>query len=170
MENLAQAIVDKKFKVGEYIQEIEQTADAAMYLVREGSVSIHTSDDNSVKTIEAGGYFGDDQLLLDAKEMADSQGCVTSRITARCEKDTVVGVLTLQECRLLFDTTCFKVEEETNDKKVEDTDLYDLNRSSTAILKRRSTIRESFKSNKISMDDLDRNDLLGEGKSVSRVQ
>lgn len=162
LENLAQAIVDKKFSAGKYIQEMDQNTDAAMYLVREGSVSIHTND-GSVKTIEAGGYFGDEQLLLDAKGIADSQGCVTSDFTAQCgDKDTVCGVLTLQECRLLFDTTCFKVEEEETDDQKQGGEEYDF-RGST-IMKRRSTIRESFKSNKISMDDLGRNELLGEGE------
>jgi serine/threonine protein kinase len=148
MEKLADAVVDVEFESGNNIQEKGKHSEAALYLIREGTVSIMGTD------IYAGGYFGDEQLLADAKGTADRAGYIVPDLTVKCATNVVCGVLSLKECRLLFDTTKIDI----GDKKEED-----YNFRSSNILKRRSTIRESFKTNSITMKDLKRQDMLGEG-------
>eukprot|EP00980_Cylindrotheca_fusiformis_P026268 scaffold15643_cov104-Cylindrotheca_fusiformis.AAC.4 len=150
LDKLADAIVDQEYDEGDIIQEKGKHAEAALYLVREGTVNIMGTD------IFAGGYFGDEQLLSDANGMSDRSGYIMPDKTVTCATDVVCGMLTLKECRLLFDTKSLVVEAEKKE------DQYDFRSSN--LMKRRSTIRESFKSNSVTMKDLKREDLLGEGE------
>lgn len=149
MAKLSDAIADREFDEGDTIQEKGKHSEAALYLIREGTVNIMGTD------IFAGGYFGDEQLLADAKNTADRGGYIIPEQTVTCSTNVVCGMLSLAECRLLFDTKKLNV----GSKKEEDYDF-----RSSNILKRRSTIREAFKSNNVTMKDLKREDLLGEGE------
>jgi CRP-like cAMP-binding protein len=63
---LANLIVDRKFKAGIKIFPEGQGREAALYFVREGKVSITNEEGTRKEVIEAGGYFGSEQLLADA--------------------------------------------------------------------------------------------------------
>lgn len=151
LDRLAGAMVDKKFRAMEYIQRKGRDTEAALYLVREGTVSIDGND------INAGGYFGDDQLLADTSGASDASGLITADYTVRSETDSVCAVLTLKECRLFFDTA---IAMEAPTKKIDD--AYDFKHS--IIMKRRSTIKNLFQEQNLMMDDLEKDKLLGEGQ------
>ncbi|CAJ1962601.1 unnamed protein product [Cylindrotheca closterium] len=172
MDQLAFAIVDRNFKAGQNIMEEGKSTTAALYLVREGSVSIRDGD-KVEKTIEAGGYFADEHLMGDALRVANTMGNMSSQLTVVCEEKCTCGVLTLKQCRLFVDTSrAFPVvgkkkkassdgAQSKSGKNDEASGEFD-NRSS-AILKRRSTIKETF-NNSVSMEELEKNELLGEGQ------
>ncbi|CAJ1931536.1 unnamed protein product [Cylindrotheca closterium] len=147
LDKLVDVIIDREFEAGENIQEKGKETEAALYLIHEGTVNIMSTD------IGAGGYFGDEQLLADAQGQSNSEGFITAEETVTCSTDVVCGVLTLKECRLLMDTKTI-----TTDFKKDDYEF-----RSSAILKRRSTMKETFQSKKISMEELDREKMLGEG-------
>ncbi|CAJ1931658.1 unnamed protein product [Cylindrotheca closterium] len=98
LNSLAEAIVPRFFEADSIIQEIDEICDAALYIVREGSCIVDT------KTVKAGEFFGEDQLLADINKSADPKGKIIAKFTAMCSEDVRFGVLTLTECRLLFDT------------------------------------------------------------------
>ncbi|KAL3934727.1 MAG: hypothetical protein SGBAC_009616 [Bacillariaceae sp.] len=147
LDKLVDVIIDREFETGQNIQEKGKDTKAALYLIHEGTVTIMGTE------IGPGGYFGDEQLLADAQGTSDTQGFITAEETVTCSTDVICGVLTLKECRLLLDTKTI-----TTDFKKDDYEF-----RSSAILKRRSTMKESFESKNISMEELDREDLLGEG-------
>ena len=103
MDSLAEAIVDKSFSAKEMIQEKDESSSAALYIVREGSIVVSKDDGESFMT--EGDIFGDDQLLADANGKADTLGKITLGYSIMSLTDSICGVLTLRECRLLFDTT-----------------------------------------------------------------
>eukprot|EP00526_Cylindrotheca_closterium_P001874 CAMPEP_0113630432 /NCGR_PEP_ID=MMETSP0017_2-20120614/15810_1 /TAXON_ID=2856 /ORGANISM="Cylindrotheca closterium" /LENGTH=1129 /DNA_ID=CAMNT_0000540893 /DNA_START=45 /DNA_END=3434 /DNA_ORIENTATION=+ /assembly_acc=CAM_ASM_000147 len=176
MDKLSFAIVDRHFVAGQKIMEAEKDTIAALYLVREGSVSIRNG--NTVeKTIEAGGYFADEHLVGDALHIADTMGNMPSQLTVVCEEKCTCGVLTLKQCRLFVDTSkAFSIANVSSKKNRASSEGgqrkgrnnndvsgdFDNNRSS-AILQRRSTIKETF-NNSVSMEQLERDELLGEGQ------
>lgn len=147
MDKLVDVIVDREFEKGQNVQEKGKETEAALYLIHEGTVTIMGSE------IGAGGYFGDEQLLADAQGLSNDKGLITAEETVTCSTDVVCGVLTLKECRLLMDTKTIA----TNFKK----DDYEFR--SSDILKRRSTMKQTFQEKKISMEELDREKMLGEG-------
>jgi len=155
MESLASAVVEKTFKAKDVIQESKTECEAAVYLVREGSVSIQEDGQSIRRLVQAGGYFGDENLLADADGCADKSGLMTSACTIICEDDVVCGVLTLKQCRLIFDTV--KAFDHPDESK-----MYDFRGS--ALIKRRSTIKEVMADNPIDMNDLEKDKLLGEGQ------
>lgn len=175
IDKLAFAISDRNFTAGKTIMEEDKDTMAALYLVREGSVSIRDGN-TTVKTIGAGGYFAEEHLLGDALHQANASGHVKSRLTVVCEEKCTCGVLTLKDCRLLLDTsTAFSVVSASGNKIKKpgseggqtnggsaNADVDDFR--SSAIMQRRSTIKETFNSNSIKMDGLARESLLGEGQ------
>jgi hypothetical protein len=147
--SLAAAIKDEEFKKGDTIQEENKDTEAALYLIREGIVSCDCNN------TYAGGYFGEEQLLSDAQDIADKEGCIRAVKTVVCETDVVCGVLRLRDCRVLFDTRTLNIGEANTEKYIF---------GNSVVLKRRSTIKESFKTNSLSVSDLHRDELLGEGQ------
>lgn len=180
LNSLTEAIVSKFFEKGSVIQEHDEIADAALYIVREGAVTIGGN-----RVIEAGESFGADQLAADVKKLADPKGKVMAKFTAVANEDTRVGVLTLAECRLIMDTSNdFKVAGDALGGRVK--------KDHRAIMKRRSigmsmgpmgghsnnmgdelsqdfaneraAIREFYKGFKTPIEELPREKLLGEGQ------
>lgn len=179
LDQLSFAIVDRNFSAGKTIMEEDKQTTAALYLVREGSVSIR-DENKTVKKIEAGGYFAEEHLLGDSLRQADASGNMKSHLTVVCEETCTCGVLTLKQCRLFVDTTnAFSVTSMSSPKKKTNSEGGqnnvkqsngggatdgDFDFRSSAIMKRRSTIKETFNSNSVSMDALERDELLGEGQ------
>ena len=104
--SLAELIEDKEFKAGSTIVTEDETADAVLYLVREGQVELSSSDSRDIynKTVESGGYFGDDTLTRDVAKGDKGKAVVESKYTAKVVTDCVLGCLTLRECRTVIDT------------------------------------------------------------------
>jgi hypothetical protein len=79
---------------------------AALYLVRSGSVEFSRKDGRGQRVVEAGGYFGEDTLTADLNGNLDQVPNVPSKFTiTTMDHETVLGVLTLEECRMVIDTT-----------------------------------------------------------------
>eukprot|EP00980_Cylindrotheca_fusiformis_P017208 scaffold5297_cov104-Cylindrotheca_fusiformis.AAC.1 len=172
LKTLADVIVDEEYKAKEKIQEKGKLTVAALYLVREGSVTVSTKDFKQV--IKAGQYFGADQLLADSRGEADRLGQMVSHYTAICDKDTVCGVLTLMECRLCMDTsTAFKPK--TGEIPYDPREFLTIRRSehrrvasfddlSMDFMNERKRIRDFYKSLNTPIDLLPRDKILGEGQ------
>jgi protein kinase A len=108
---------------------------AALYLVREGKVTITDKEGNHKEVIEVGGYFGDDQLLADASgdlKHANGSMNVVVKYTATVTEDCTCGVLTLQECTKIIDTKDIGVGKmaRTDSMKIEKIALESLKRHS----------------------------------------
>lgn len=108
---LSALVTDRTWTAGSYLCEANVTADAALYLVRKGSVVVTTSE-NISKTVGPGGYFGEDQLLVDVGLTATDTYILGAAVTvappytviACGDSDVTCGVLTVAACRTVFDT------------------------------------------------------------------
>lgn len=173
IDQLAFAIFDRQFAARETIMEEDKDTMAALYLVREGSVSVRDGN-NTVRKIEAGGYFAEEHLLADALNKANTAGNMKSQLTVVCDEKCTCGVLTVKQCRLFVDTrNAFSIVSMSSKKKTTSDEGNGGNANnksdeselrSSALMKRRSTIKETFNSNSVSMEDLARDELLGEGQ------
>jgi CRP-like cAMP-binding protein len=87
------------FKVG-------QKVEAAMYFVREGSVRLESNKGRDVDVVEAGGYFGEKNMLLDQNKAEQKHHEKRSLIKAiAASHSTKIDVLYLEECRRVINTT-----------------------------------------------------------------
>lgn len=107
LDFLVGTIVNTNYKAGTKITIEGKSTEAALYLVRRGKIQV-TNDawiGRRNDTIVGGGFFGDDQLMVDA-ESGDSNGPSTTvtKYTALVVEDCVCGVLTLASCRMAFNT------------------------------------------------------------------
>jgi hypothetical protein len=108
LKALARLVKDKTFKAGEVLIKEGQPTEAMLYLVRPPATLVLTTADGArVENIDGGGFFGDDQLKLDAK-MGKNDHNAPSRLKARYTVIAVdggtCGVIRLADCRLVFDT------------------------------------------------------------------
>lgn len=172
LDSLAEAIVEQTYEANETIQTAGEKTDAALYLVREGSITVSTDDFKQV--IKAGSYFGADQLLADSRGQADNTGQMVSNYTATCDEATVCGVLTLKECRLFMDPGV-DFQEKTADlsydpreflkgKNSSERRLLSVEDISMDFMDERRAIREFYKSLNTPIDLLPRDAVLGEGQ------
>jgi CRP-like cAMP-binding protein len=185
LEELANLVVDKNYKPGDVILDKTKQTDAALYLVRQGTVQLSGSRDDVIKP---GAYFGDDLLLLDTKQKSSPGKRAPTKtvpvVTAIAADKCLCGVLSLSDCRTIFDTTKLKgkhslrttIEEleihEEDLKVVEvDEEATTLQRPSmtrettTRWLKKTSKdgLRKAIRDN-VSFDDLEKHTVLGEGQ------
>ena len=144
-------MTDKTLAKADVIFEEGEETEAALYLVREGSVTITTNDLKRSEYIMAGGYFGQEHMVADASgDGLDAVGTLSSNFTATVDSDEcVLGVLKLADCRAVFDTT----------KRVGDS----IFEQCQNFLDKRVTVRETIK-NKLPLDALNRERILGEGQ------
>ena len=127
---LADLVTEKKFKADQVIIKEGATVEAALYLVRSGEIKVSSSDRQYNETIKSGAYCGQDQLAADVGKKKLTLGdpsTTTAKYTMKCVGDVTCGVLTLADCRTVFDTTHFgkgKAKEEFPiDKDVQLKDL-----------------------------------------------
>ena len=108
LKALARLVREKKFKAGEVVIEEGEPTEAALYLVRSpGKLILTNKEGTRTENIEGGGFFGDDQLKLDAKQGKNDPSAPTrlkGRYTVKAVEDVSCGVLRLADCRLVFDT------------------------------------------------------------------
>lgn len=177
-EDLADYIVDKEFKAGEEIFSSEKETDAAIFILRQGSVKL--SGVGIEKTIKPGEYFGESLLLLDTRQK--STGTVlTPRYSALSLGHCICGVLELSSCRLVFDTATIPDIDGENMYYLDQMDLNDtddeeenLFGSAPSALTRETTkqwlkntssdlLRSAVKTN-MKLGDLEKHSVLGEGQ------
>ena len=143
MRSLASLIKDRTFKAGETICQEGVNVEAALYLVRDGKITVTNKAGSRSETVVRGGYFGDDQLLADRlgekEQIADSTlyGAV---YTATVTEDCTCGILTLAEFRKIIDT--HTMGEGGKERQIQ---------------------HDSFRGQKITMRKLKRHTLLGAG-------
>ncbi|CAJ1942794.1 unnamed protein product [Cylindrotheca closterium] len=101
-EDLADYVVDKEFKADEVIFCDEEDTEAAMYIIRRGSVKLTGEGIHDI--VKSGGYFGESLLLLDNRQGSMPKGKLTPRFSAKALEQCHCGVLYLSNCRFVFDT------------------------------------------------------------------
>lgn len=77
----------------------------AIYFVREGSVTLIMNKGAHKKVVEAGDYFGEQNMVRDQNKDGKKHYVIRSPMTAMAQGRTVLDVLYLEECRLVLDTT-----------------------------------------------------------------
>ena len=187
-EELSNLVVDKKFKEGRTIFDTVKRTDAALYIVREGSVKLSGKRSDIIKP---GAYFGEDLLLLDTRQEAVTGKRAPTKTlpeyVAIANENCLCGVLSLSDCRTIFDTTKMVDSMPLSQEVVEDAPA-DLNsdegleaaaqeavshhrnkflaRETTRQWLKRSSkdgLRRAVK-RKVALDDLERHHVLGEGQ------
>ena len=139
--SLAELIIDTQLKAGHVIFEEGESTFSTLYIVRDGQVKLTStsSEEYNGKIINEGGFFGEDMLMRDAKTGENkSTPTFKANYTATVMEDCTVGLLTLEECRTIFDTT-------------------KMGKSSPSFR------RESIKNEDISLKSLKRHAILGAG-------
>ena len=97
---LSNLISHKGFQKDQFIVEAGKKTKPAIYFVREGEVSVQTAGGKEL-VVKRGGYFGE-ELMNTAEGQIHSS--VESTITAKVKETCVCGILTLRDCRTMFDT------------------------------------------------------------------
>lgn len=180
-EALSNLIVDKKYKAGRTIFDVRRRTNAALYVLREGYAEV---SGNRSDVIKPGAYFCDDSLLLDMQQEGVSDNCVSTKtlpnyvVTAK--EDCLCGVLSLSDCRTVFDTTKMvgnagSIEELHSAEFGPDGDTSDaFHLADAPVLERESTerwlaraskdgLRQAVKGN-VTLEQLYRQNVLGEGQ------
>jgi Protein kinase domain len=122
--SLAEKVVDRTWPVGSIICEADVSTEAALYLVRTGNVTIKMKDSGETKLVGPDGYFGDEQLLIDASADEASTEDAPARVkplytvTVSGTEDVTCGVLTLEACRKIMDTHNLGKKSEIKDSLV----------------------------------------------------
>ncbi|KAG7357543.1 serine/threonine protein kinase [Nitzschia inconspicua] len=172
-EALSHIVVDKKIKAGQRIFGPEKRTDAALFLLREGSVEL---SGNRTDVIKPGAYFGDDLFLL-GMQQEEMCGKVFTNYTAIAREDCLCGVLRVGDCRAVFDTmnmvgSIDKLQSHAEGLKIgvdieqpETPHKLPTRQSTERWLARASTdnLRKAVRDS-INMDQLDRHHVLGEGQ------
>jgi hypothetical protein len=171
--------VDRKFKPNEKIFDSDNKTDAALFLVREGSVALSGKRKDLIKP---GAYFGEELLLLDTTQDQVSGKRAPTRTypkyTAIAQEECLCGVLSLSDCRTIFDTTEMISPEPNKEDAVEVSDE-DLAAAAAKFQSRPSLTRESTLqwlksmskdalrnavSENVTLDQLEKHNILGEGQ------
>jgi CRP-like cAMP-binding protein len=105
---------DAIFRAGDKIE-------AAMYFVREGSVTLKMNRGQDHQVIDAGGYFGETNMLLDQNKDSRKQFEFRSSMTAVTAVNTTVDILYLDECRQVVNTTLLGLGQPATVSAIDDT-------------------------------------------------
>jgi hypothetical protein len=172
LDELIAQVTEERYQADDPIFRTKQYTEAALYFVHEGSVQLSGGRNEFIKP---GEYFGDEQLLLDARRSrTPSPTCpsaILTEYTAVAIEDCVCGVLTLSDCRTVFDTTTLgntKALQQTLEP--EQTDDDDFAAPPTASLDRMTTQEWLMESSQESLRDSAREDLAFEDlNKISRL-
>ena len=88
----------------EIIMKAGQRAEAAMYFVREGCVTLEMNKGTTKQRIEKGSFFGEKNMLLDQNRDGQKHHVSRSLVTAIAHPNTKVDILYLEECRKVVNT------------------------------------------------------------------
>ncbi|KAL3942035.1 MAG: hypothetical protein SGBAC_003696 [Bacillariaceae sp.] len=109
MHEIAQNIEDNTFEAGKQILEEGADTEPCLYLVREGFVTLSTSNGDFKQKVGPGGYFGVEQLLVPNDKSKPNQATekvlVPAQWSVKVAGDIpcVCGVLPLQEVQEILD-------------------------------------------------------------------
>lgn len=93
--------------------------DARMYFVREGAVTLLRNKGEDKTVIEAGDYFGEQNMLRDQHKDGKKHFVIRSPMTAIAHAPrTIVDVLYLEECRGLINTSLLGLGESEHGSEV----------------------------------------------------
>ena len=124
LANLASRIVDIKVPSNTTIMKEGTPTPAALYLVRSGSVELSRKDGRGQRVVKEGGYFGEDTLTADLNGNLEGEPNVSSKFTIKTmDHETVLGVLTLEECRTVIDTSMIGKGQRTDFTSIVDEDI-----------------------------------------------
>jgi Cyclic nucleotide-binding domain len=110
LRSVAGFIEEKSYKTGDVIMTEKHKIPAALYLIRQGRVKLVSRARN--ETLGGMGYFGEETLLHDAetgKNGPSDSTEIDAPYSVEVLEDCRVGVLTLENCRKVFDTICKNV-------------------------------------------------------------
>jgi hypothetical protein len=147
---MVEQVVEVQFFEGEEIFAQGEEIEPALYLIRDGGVDISAGEGNDIKTVQEDVYFGDDMLLSKADK-------VRARYTVTATEDIVCGCLTLKACRLVLDLSAGGISLDSENS-------IELNLADSATMKRRNKQSASFASGLLSVDDLEKIKIVGEGE------
>lgn len=123
LASLAAQFADTSFPPRTNILNEGQTTKAALYLVRRGKVQIKSASGTFDNIIDAGGYFGEEMLEIDQGGMKKDSSCV-ARYTVTCFGETVVaGILTIDECRKIVDTSALGRRKKITSTSIVESDI-----------------------------------------------
>ena len=105
LADLAALIEDQRFAPRSTIVREGEKTPAALYFIREGQVQVKSINGKINNVIEEGGYFGEDMLQADLNGMNATTDVVAQYTITVMGEEAVLGVLTLENCRKLMDTT-----------------------------------------------------------------
>jgi hypothetical protein len=108
LASLCRLFKDKEVKKGDVLFKEGDVVEAALYMVRiPCKVVIKNTAGTLNENRDGGGYFGDQELLADAKAGKNKAGdptTIVSEYTVEVVEGGMLGVLTLAACRTVFDT------------------------------------------------------------------
>jgi len=147
LDGMAGNIKDKKMPKGTVIMREGRETEAALYLVRSGKIGITASDGSRDDVVGEGAHFGEGTLNCDtqyatttktedvgmdmsSENILGKPSKTKALYTMTVLEDAVCGILTLKNCRGLFDTTQFghgtQLSEFTASAMERNTELSDL--------------------------------------------
>ena len=193
IENLANLVNDETFRPGRSVifQNLKKT-EAALYIVHEGCVRLSGKRNGLVKPGDA---FGEELLLLDAQTrytatvISQSMPSTTmAKYTATAMGECIVGVLTLSDCRKVFDTRTLvdsagserllnppQAMPVATEKDMDDEEMMAMAAMAPPTTLGRETTQQWLKSSsasalrdtvcaEVALDDFERHSVLGEGQ------
>lgn len=104
LASLASQFVDTVHPPNTDILTKGETTQAALYFVRAGKVEMKASN-GETSYIDSGGYFGEDMLEIDIGGMKKTTDCVAKYTVRTLAEEVIVGLLTMEKCRQIVDTT-----------------------------------------------------------------
>jgi cAMP-dependent protein kinase regulator len=123
LATLAAQIVDRKCPPRTVIFAEDLYTPAALYLVREGRVELKREDGRYYQIVEEGGYFGEDTLTADMSGLKQSSEVLSKYTVATLGHCTTLGILTLEECRKVIDTTTIGRRQRTDYTSIVNIDI-----------------------------------------------
>lgn len=105
-ESLADLFETKYFGRSKVLVKEGRLIDASINFIRKGSVEIESTCDSYKKTLEVGGYFGQDWMLADQnKDVVDNVSPqIESKFTATASPGTEIQTLFLEDARKVVNT------------------------------------------------------------------
>lgn len=178
---LSHLVTDKTFQAGDIIFDSLKSHDATLYILREGTVQLSGKRSDAIKP---GGYFGDEMLLLDVQQQLPpgkrGPTKVVPTYTAKAVEKCLCGVLSLSDCRTVFDTTnmvdmderlgSVALKDNSDDRKSIDEAMLapesSLNRETTKqwLAKSSKEVLRTAVKKFLKLEDLERHSVLGEGQ------
>ena len=108
IQGLLEILHSFEYSEGDIIVRARTKVDASMTFVRQGRVKLATGkgDNQSIEIVEAGGYYGEKNLLLDQNKDGLKHFEIRSPTTVTAlESPTSIDILYLEDCRKVIDTT-----------------------------------------------------------------